>query len=168
MSQPPQDAVAVIRTKPRERVPFPRGFGTVVLAIVCTVLAFSVIVLLKGMSDSIHQREQLACQVQKLGGKPVVPGVTCPPTPKPSPQRSPSPKVMATPAPVVPTIMIVMPSPGSQNSPYIVYRTPAPRSSSQSSPRPSATHSPTAKPSPSPSCILPVPKPLPCPPGRGQ
>lgn len=173
---PPQDAVAVIRTK-ADRVPFPRGFMVVALGIVCAVLAFAVVILLLGMNQSIEDRQQLACQVQKLGGSPVVPGVSCPPTPKASPTPSRalgSGSGEVSPQPI-PSIVLMVPK--GSGAPYIVYRNiyPTPSSTPRATPAatrasPSPRHSASPSPSPSPSrviCIVPVlprcqqPRPIP-------
>lgn len=97
---------------------------------------------------------ELACQVVKLGGKPIG-GATCrpkaSPTPSPSSSRArghgrPAP----APEPQVTTTVVVVPAPGSSSSRQ------HPRSHSSSSAKPThrPTHSPSPKPSPSPTCVL--------------
>src|SRR4051812_41725588 len=61
----------------RRRDLFPRGLGTVVLAIIVAMLCAVIALLLIRASAADRQRLQLACQVQRLGGQPVG-GVNCP------------------------------------------------------------------------------------------
>lgn len=141
----------------------------VVVAVLGAGLTFLLVTLASRGQVSAHNRElvdELACQVQQLGGDPVG-GVSCPPTPQPTP--APSSRAPSS----GPTVVVVVPSfaPGPGGGVPRVYVTvPGGSSSSSSSsrhtadpdpnppPSPRRTSSPSARPSPSASrCPLPIP-----------
>lgn len=128
-------------TRPR-RVPLPRGLGTVVLAIVCAVLAVSLGIVVVHAAQADRERGQLACQVQRLGGQPIG-GVNCP-RPKSSPRATPTRTPTASPSPARTVVVIVPRSPAPQPAPA-----PQPRVTTR--PAPAATRRPTPRPRPSPS-----------------
>lgn len=133
------------------RVPFPRGLGTVVLAIVCAVLAVSLGIVVLDASKADRERGQLACQVQRLGGQPVG-GVNCP-RPKTTPHASPTRTPTSMPSPARTVLVVIVPRPSAPQP------TPAPQPHVTTHPTPAATHSPNPrpKPTPSPTCSpLPV------------
>lgn len=114
---------------PRDREPLPRGLGLLVLGIVCAVLAAAVVILLIHSGHADTQRRELACQVQRLGGEPIG-GVKCP-KPKSTPTPTLAPQV------IVPTIVVIPPSPGQT----VIVRPPP-----GSTPRSAATRAPTTPP----------------------
>lgn len=92
---------------------------------------------------SLQQRQQLACQVQRLGGQPIG-GVKCPPPKKATPK--PTPTVTVTPG--TKTTVIVVPS-GGATVVRTVTPSPAPSTAPTRSPSSRPTHSPTPTPKPS-------------------
>lgn len=162
--QPGKQLVVTSRT----REPFPRGFGTVVLAIIVAMLCGYVAILLVREHRGDMEREQLACQVQRLGGQPVG-DVRCPPARKPT--ATPTPRLTPTPvagpsasAPVV-VIVTIPGSPGPAGPRG------ADGSSQPGQPSRRATASPTATRSASPAAspVVQVCLPgLPCVPPRGR
>lgn len=152
-----RDAIAVIKTNPR--VPFPRGFSIVVLGIVCAVIAAVVVILVLANERANKERNQLSCQVEKLGGNQVG-QQSCPPSPAPSKTADPrlTPPLAVQPSPTTTTYIVMVPSP----TPHVVYRTRTrtvyvtPSARATSSPRASSA-SASPKPSPTRSCIIPNP-----------
>jgi hypothetical protein len=146
----PGSELLVVR---RRRVPFPRGLGTVVLGIICAVLAGCLGIVVVHSARADRERGQLACQVQRLGGQPVG-GVNCP-RPKTSPVRT------FRPSPIPVETLVVVPAEPSQTP--VASPRPAPRRTTPPTPHPTVTRSasPHPSPSPSPTCIR-LPPPLGC------
>lgn len=143
-------------TKQPARVPRPRGLPVVVLSIVVAVLAGYVAVLLIGAHRGDVERQQLACEVQRLGGRPIG-QVRCPPvTPKPSPRPTVL-RVSPTPVPVAVVSPSMLRGPAGPAGPPGPAGSPPRAAPAPSASRPAA--SPTARPSPTPSCRQPNPLP---------
>lgn len=144
--------------KPAARVPRPRGLPIVVLGIVVAVLAGYIAVLLIGAHRGDVERQQLACEVQRLGGR-AIGNVDCP-KPTPAKQASPRPTVLRVSPTPVPVAVV---SPSMLRGPAGPAGPPGPAGSPpRAAPAPSATRapaSPTARPSPTPSCRQPNPLP---------
>lgn len=124
--------------------------GLIVLSLAVAVVAAFVVSLLLHADSGDRQRTELACQVQRLGGKPIG-GVNCP-----SKKASPRPAVTATTQPrPAPSVLVVVPYPQASPAPG---RGGAPRPATASpAARPTASASASALPSPSPSCTVRAP-----------
>jgi hypothetical protein len=136
-----QRALARFRSH-RPREPRPRGLAIVVLAILVAMLCGYVAILLERSYVGQRQREQLACQVQRLGGEPVG-GVDCPPKPG-QPTTSSSPRPAGTAAPASPSTIVVRPSAGGAVLVQPASPAARPRASRPPS-RPAVRSSPTAR-----------------------
>lgn len=154
MSDDLEPGTRLVVTRPR-RVPFPRGLGTVVLAIICAVLAVSLGIVVLDASQADRERGQLACQVQRLGGQPVG-GVNCP-RPKSTPRATPTQAPTATPSPARTVVVVIVPrasapQPTPAPQPHITTQ-PSPAATPRPSPRPKPTPSPTCSPLPVVGCL---------------
>lgn len=122
-----------------------RWLALFALAVVCAVLAASVVILLVHGSAADRQREQLACQIELLGGQPIG-AVHCPPAVKASPR--PSPRASTSPTPLLVLVVPASPSPAGSPEPI---RTPPPAPvprGTTASPRPSPSSRATPSPTP--------------------
>lgn len=149
----PGDELVVTAKPPRREVPRLGWAAMIAIALALVAVAVLVIGLLIGAARGEREREQLACQVQRLGGQPIG-DVKCPPT------RKASPRPAASSSPRRPDVIVVMPPSSSSPGGYVLI---APSPGQRTSPA-----SPAARPGPSPSRrATPSPSPLVqiCPPG---
>jgi hypothetical protein len=138
----------------RTREPRPKGLGLVVLAIIVAMLCAYVGILLMRASAADRERSELACQVQRLGGRPVG-DVDCPRLVKPSPTATPSAPASQRPtATSRPAAATSQQPAGAGAGARAVPASSPPAATAEPTRSPSASRPASPSPSPSTTCLL--------------